>query len=384
LFVRDAMSKKILSVSSTDSVSKFMSLVEKNHVHETVVMDKKKLKGIMRIRTLVKKGILNPNKTKIKNYMEKTTSFNPNDDLQQTAKTLLNAGIRSAPVIDGKKVVGIITMYDIINHISRFKEFRQTKSSEIMSPVNSIEKDTDIGKARVIMREKGVARLPVVDNKELVGIVSTFDMLKAIKPRERMGWHSMASEMERVMDIPISTIMDNKPAVADKKTSLNEVVNIMNRKGSYGVVITSGKKPEGMITVKDLLEFYIGGMVEEGVYYQIIGLEREGRFTRDTVDRMVGETVRKVSSLYKPDFVFVHVKRYETGMRSRNKYSVRVRLRTNKGMFISKSFAWDLMSAMDEALDRLERAVFKRKDTMRDRFIKNMRKLKGKQRLRRR
>ena len=44
------------------------------------------------------------------------------------------------------------------------------------------------------------------------------------------------------------------------------------------------------------------------------------------------------------------------------KYSIRTRFRTGKGTFISKSHAWDLRDAVDNALTKLEKIMFKRKD----------------------
>ncbi len=91
---------------------------------------------------------------------------------------------------------------------------------------------------------------------------------------------------------------------------------------------------------------------------------------------MVRDTLQRLSEVYKPISFFVHVKKYERGG-SRRKYSVRVRLRTNKGMFISKSSKWDIRDAVGEALDRLELILFKKKSTIKDRIRRSLRIRKG-------
>ena len=50
--------------------------------------------------------------------------------------------------------------------------------------------------------------------------------------------------------------------------------------------------------------------------------------------------------------------------------------KTDKKIFISKAWAWDLRMAVDQALDQLERLIFKEKKTTRDRLKKNILKIK--------
>ena len=62
----------------------------------------------------------------------------------------------------------------------------------------------------------------------------------------------------------------------------------------------------------------------------------------------------------------MHVKKHETGIRGRSKYSIRIRCKTDKGMFISQAYKWDLRDAIGDALDKLERIAFKERDYRKD------------------
>ena len=117
------------------------------------------------------------------------------------------------------------------------------------------------------MRENAVSKMPVVDDKgQLIGIVTPFDMLKSLKTKERMNNFSMAAEMERVMQIPISTIMNTHPVTGNAKLSLTDIVALMNNYRKSGVIITVNNYPTGIVVLKDLLEFYVSGLKKEGVY----------------------------------------------------------------------------------------------------------------------
>ncbi len=377
--VRDVMCKDVISVSSDDTVQTLISVMESNHVHEVPVIDDKKLIGMVRSKQLTQKSVAEPEKTKVRSMLTTPpTVLDPEQDLDYVAKLILGTGYRALPVVEKKKVIGIVSLHDIVAEISKSKAFRQTRASALISDLITITDSTDIGKARVLMREHNISRLPVVDDKgQLKGVVTTFDMLKAIKPKERMNWYSMAAEMDRVMQIPVSTIMNDRPVTAGMDSSLSDIAILMNKYDTSGVIITIDGYPKGIIVPKDLVEFYVSGLKKSGVYYQIIGLTDEDAFVTETVDRMIKETVQKIISSYNILNLFLHVKKHNLGIKERTKYSVRIRLLTDKKMFIEKAWAWDLRIAVDHALDQLERAMFKNKEIVRDRSRKNAQKLKS-------
>jgi len=373
MFVKDIMTKKFISINPEASLTKLISLIEKYHLRQILVTERKKLKGIIYSKELAKKGISNPERTKVNTIMSFTPPhLSPESKINESAKLILKTGLRALPVVENKKVVGIVSMFDIIGAASKMKEFRQTTAETVMSIPEIITNDDDIGRARLLMREKNISRLPVIDkNKKLCGIVTIFDLLKAVKPRDRIDFYSKAAEKETIMKIPVSTIMNSSPLIVGRRATLNEIVNLMNRYKNDGVVVAEKQFPVGVITAKDLLEVYVSSLEKKGIYYQIVGLVDEDEFVVATVERMIRDTVQKISKVYKPQFFFLHIKRYEkTG---KIKYSIRTRLLTNAGTFISKSYAWDLRTAVDRALERLQRIIFKEKQWKKNRIRERLR-----------
>ncbi|MHA2105629.1 MAG: CBS domain-containing protein [Candidatus Hodarchaeales archaeon] len=372
--VKQIMLKKFPCLSPEDTVSKFISLMERGN-REVIICDKRTLKGIIKYRDLTEKTVLDPTKTKLGNIMDfPPPHLEPNQDVDDAADVLFKSNLRILPVCEKDKVIGLFSIIEVIKLASRSKSFRQTKAEQIMSLPEVITPDTDIGKARVLVREKNISRLPVIDNNKLIGIVTVFDLGKSLKPRERMSWYSMGAEKERVMGMPVSTVMNSRPLMGDRNDSLTEISNLMLKRNIDGVVITDDRTPVGIVAAKDLLEFYVSGFQQKGIYYQTIGLVDEDDFVIDTVDRMIRDTVQKLAYVFKPKFFLLHVKRYNVG--GKIKYSVRTRYNANKGTFISKAYAWDLRDAVDEALGRLERMVLRKKKTIRDRVSGNVRKIK--------
>lgn len=107
------------------------------------------------------------------------------------AMHLLRAGgYRRLPVVDGDKLVGIVTDKDL-------KEATPSKAttlsvyelnyllsklsiSEVMkSPVITVRPDDPVEQAAVLMEEHKVSGLPVVDGDKVVGIITITDILRA-------------------------------------------------------------------------------------------------------------------------------------------------------------------------------------------------------------
>jgi len=373
--VESIMSKNIISVSSDDTISSVISLIEKHCLREILVADGKKLRGIVYSKEIAKKNIVDPSKTKAETIMNPNpATLSPKDNVEDAAKLIFDTGLRALPVIDKDRLVGIVSMHDVINYASKTKDFKQSNAESIMSVPEMITEDTDIGDARRLMREKSISRLPVVDkNKKIKGIVTIFDLLRAVKPRERMNFWSMSAEKMTVMGTPVSVVSNYPPTTVEKSVSLSKIIDLLKKYETDGVTVVENQIPVGIVTEKDLLEFYISTLGKKGIYYQIVGLADEDDFIVSTADRMIGDTLKKLSKMYDIQFFFLHVKRYDK--KGKVKYSIRTRLLTNKGTFVSKSYAWDLRTAVDEALDRLEKIVIKERDYKKDR-VREMSKFK--------
>ncbi len=108
-------------------------------------------------------------------------------------------------------------------------------------------------------------------------------------------------------------------------------------------------------------------MAKNKLYIQIIGLKDEDSFVRSKVKSEIDITVKKLERIRERlNRLTVYIKKYDkTGKRA--KYSVETRLETVKGIVVSKDWSWNLVEAVENALDKLEREVIKKWEKMRER-----------------
>jgi CBS domain-containing protein len=99
----------------------------------------------------------------------------PDATLGEVATLMKQEDCGSIPVVEGGRLVGIVTDRDIvIRAVAAGKDPKSTRVSEVMSadPV-TVRPDENIDRAREVMAERQIRRLPVVENGALVGILVT-------------------------------------------------------------------------------------------------------------------------------------------------------------------------------------------------------------------
>jgi acetoin utilization protein AcuB len=111
------------------------------------------------------------------------------DNLQTVVELLCRRGVRSVPILDQGRLVGIVTDRDIrqvgsCNPLFNEDESRRYLSSLKVSAVMTadplrISPDAPLTEAAKLLEMYGISSLPVVDGDALVGIISLTDFLRA-------------------------------------------------------------------------------------------------------------------------------------------------------------------------------------------------------------
>ncbi len=103
-----------------------------------------------------------------------------NDRVGDMLKKMDRYGVKGFPVLEGRKLVGIVTRRDI-----RFEEDNEKSIKEVMTPEKDliyIEKkkgeEVDIEHAKELLKKGRVDKLPIVDEeKNLIGLITAKDLL---------------------------------------------------------------------------------------------------------------------------------------------------------------------------------------------------------------
>jgi CBS domain-containing protein len=99
------------------------------------------------------------------------------DNVYEIAVKMKQNDIGFIPVVDGKKLIGVVTDRDLV--VRGYAEKREGSAAVqqvISKNITSIPSSTTVDEAAQIMAKDQVRRLPVVDNGELVGIIAIGDL----------------------------------------------------------------------------------------------------------------------------------------------------------------------------------------------------------------
>ena len=103
----------------------------------------------------------------------------PDTPLSQVAQLMDSQDIGAIPILDGDRLVGMITDRDIVvRAVAKAKDPSGMSSGEISSgELVTVRPDQDLSDALHLMAQHQVRRLPVVDDENrLVGVVSQADI----------------------------------------------------------------------------------------------------------------------------------------------------------------------------------------------------------------
>jgi len=101
-------------------------------------------------------------------------------------------------VVDNSQIVGILTERDLLERVlEKCRNLKETKISEIMTRHVVMGKpDMELSEATRLMFEKRVKKLPIIDGNRLVGIVTLTDIARATSmDKETIGLVEKLSNM---------------------------------------------------------------------------------------------------------------------------------------------------------------------------------------------
>ena len=122
---------------------------------------------------------------RVKDFMTiDPVSLAPEMDIHRAMKILLEREISGAPVLDEQGgLVGILSIKDCLKvafSASYHRDWGGPVSEFMSSEVQTIESDTDIVEAAELFLKVRYRRFPVVTNGRLDGLISRYDVLRAL------------------------------------------------------------------------------------------------------------------------------------------------------------------------------------------------------------
>jgi CBS domain-containing protein len=116
MLVKDVMQRNVIVAKENMKIKEAAEVMSKYHIGSLVIVRNNKVVGILTERDILKaiaKGI-DPRTIEAKDIMTKEViTISPTSTIEDAASLMLEKKIKKLPVLDGEKLVGIITATDI-------------------------------------------------------------------------------------------------------------------------------------------------------------------------------------------------------------------------------------------------------------------------------
>ncbi len=253
--VKNIMSEAI-TVHKSDKISHAMDLMDKHDTRRLLVLNESEPTGVITMRSIANK------------LGTWKTSNLPASSLHVTSATtdaftrvLPDMGIEDATalmdrkggiliVTDNSKIMGWVTPHEILKNAKGIKGY----AAEILKEPISISPGDRVSHARRIMLDNDIGRLPVVENGDIVGIITERDVAKAL-----MNFRDLVPDNQqdvRIRNLIVGDIMTHNVKSVRTNTPITEVISILLKENIGGVpVLNLRDEMVGVISRREIIKY---------------------------------------------------------------------------------------------------------------------------------
>jgi acetoin utilization protein AcuB len=254
---RDLMTADPVVVQDDAPLDEAMQLMDEHDVRHLPVLEGKRLCGVLSDRDLLEatgwlvpreRQVLEAPEGLVRDHMNSAVlSVAPDAGLDAVLDALVERRIGCLPVLEGGKLVGIVTEMDLLRayadacRTERVAPGDDPRLEEVMQrEVTTVGPDDGAEEAAALMHENGWRHLPVVQDGELVGIVSDRD----IRRERGRGQLELGTVGEIMMPGPVTAKPDER---------LSSAALVLRTAKVSALPVVERRRLVGLVTLVDVL-----------------------------------------------------------------------------------------------------------------------------------
>lgn len=359
--VQKIMSTEFPTVSSDDRIADVLSIMRESKNQDVSVVDGGEYVGMVSYASILRKKSVTLD-AKVKNFVKKLPTATVDMQITKIAEMMVSTNCRQLPIVTGKKVTGIIDRNRLIEIVRDIKALKEIKVWEIMSnPVESVKVNDLMDDALDLMIREDYRTIPVVnDANGLVGIIGMREIIDNNWKKDNKTIGDLEKSSRSQITVESIALTSVKTINWDDDVAM--AVDVMAENNISTLPVMEGKELVGVITEYDIIELLSACRERDMMFVQISGLDDNEKEATDAIYADIEEMVKKVSKIYKPESLTMHVSRYNDSG-GNFKYSISARLFINGSAVMGKEVGWDLVKTCSDLINKLEDSVIEMKDS---------------------
>lgn len=374
--ITDILSTRFTEFDIGAPLSKVAGAFENQELEAVVVTDGDEYRGVVSRRQLADSS--NQPSAKVGSKVQHVPSVDRTEDVREVARLMLGSGATTLPVLADGDLAGVVTVDAILEAVRSFLD-AVTVEDAFTAELTSAAPESSLGSALNTLRTEGISHLPVVDDGELVGMLSLYDVIEfttrggnrsqggstgSIGSRGggggRGGAGAREGDADRMLDLPVRNLMSETVATVRRDTTLDEVVGRMFERGISSLVVTDDvDRPVGIITKTDLIEALTWEQDDQRAV-QVSGIDLLQGMDYDAVSSIIDGVAAKYGDM---NVIKASIQLQEHREQSRGVPLIlaRIRLVTDKGYFTADGEGYGADHAIRLAANTIERQLLKGK-----------------------
>jgi CBS domain-containing protein len=268
------MTSDVVHVEIPGNRDDVLKILKRTGISGVPVIKSKKLVGIITRKDLLQK----PEETQLGLLMTaKPVTISPDAEISEAARLLVTRKIRRLPVVENGKLVGLLSVADLIHAIAQMK-IREEIKDAYMSQTFALWEETPLPVVGRVMEISGVDAIPILDaESRLQGIISERDLIRNSSIEDSVGvsdfsngtdddewtWesirdmHTLSYSISKVQlpDRPVKTAMVKNVVAVPQNAEVSECALKMRRaRVDQLPVINGDKRLVAMLYDRELLK----------------------------------------------------------------------------------------------------------------------------------
>lgn len=253
--VEEVMTKDVISVDKDVNLMHVLKLMKKHEITKIPVVENKKLIGVItdniisyKLGSIRKRGVP-ASRLHASSVTDKEIEvISPDADIKTIIRKVGDPGPTMLNVVQKDKLVGVLTKADLLPLVESNKKLREVMQKKLFM----VSSDDRVIHARRIMIDENIARLPVVDDGRLIGMISDTEIAFALASIKRS--FSPGKQKHRLEELLVKDVMKTPAIWTEPNMTVTDAAKIMLKNNIGALPLLENNKLIGIVTRTDLIK----------------------------------------------------------------------------------------------------------------------------------
>ena len=280
-----------------------------------------------------------------------TPTIAEDSNIEEAVNIMSHYRLRSIPVIEDEEIIGQISTKSIIKSMNDTNIKIPLTKIMTENPISINETDR-LSTAKKLMIRHRIDHIPIVE-EILKGIVTSLDIAKIILTSDNLDNISHGwPESSKLLEFSTKGFAERNVTTSSINDSVTKVIQLMNSTNSTYSIVTLRDEIKGIITYRDIISL-LGQRVEEDVPAYIIGLPDKlfsSQLTKSKFNTLVKFLKKRI-----PDLEEARCRiKLISGRGKTKRFEVDVCIFTTTNKYTYRNCGLDLVTIFDQLRDSLK------------------------------